>query len=341
MATFRVDVGYQYRIVFPLIAGCAQITDVTHTAGVAWRNIEVDYSLRGYNAEKFTAKVVKWTGNEFEKFEGCNVHVTIDEVTTDYQCDTNGEVSVYIPLGKEYSIAFDKIDDLYTYGEVYNYSFTANSPKRELLINYRDMNVGIFIIANDLTQYTKEQWIASGRPASDGKLIRIVTNTLAVSGNSFGVDIDSIANRTWYSEQKLIWCTSYPNVSLVPLGEREDGFDCTLSIIKNGKKLDISTPAALRCYNDIYMINNVRLQGFLGAAQQHRAIINNKEILNNILYLLRPSAIYDFDTFINVPKWTSNQLENSHAIHADKNIFGVGSDLQVNALKYVVPFYKI
>lgn len=341
MATFRVDVGYKYRIVFPLIAGCAQITDVTHTAGVAWRNIEVDYSLRGYNAEKFTAKIVKWTGNEFEKFEGCNVHITIDDVTTDYQCDANGELSVYIPLGKEYNVALDKIDDLYTYGEIYNYSFSANSPQKELMINYRDVNIGIFIIANDLTQYTKEEWIASGRPASDGKLIRIATSQLCTSGNTFGIDIDNIANGKWYSEQKLAWCSPSFDAFFVTPGEREDGLDCTLNIIKNSETSGVSSPAALRCYNDLYTIDNMQLQGFLGAALQHRAIIDNKEVLNSILYLLRPSAICDFDKFIKNSKWTSNQIEKLHAIQASTSILGIGSDQEVRAPKYVIPFYKI
>ena len=340
MATFRVDTGYQYRIVFPLIAGCAQITDVTHTAGIAWRNIEVDYSVRGYNAEKFTAKVIKWTGNQSEKFEGCNVHITIDEVTTEYHCDANGEVSVHIPIGKEYSVAFDKIDDLYTYGEIYNYSFTANSQKRELLINYRDVNIGIFIVANDLAQYTKEQWILSGRPNEEAKFIKIATNELVLSGNTFGIDIDSIAynkrNETIRMTDKEI-SNPFMNggISIKGLKKSND-------FVNLCAEHEITSPVFALCQT----LNYGNIFCFVGSVGQHQAIRYNNKILEELVSFLRPDRTNTIDDFIKKEKWTidtnsliTNVVDFRMYVYSNEPIINI--DTSSNSNYYFEPFYVL
>lgn len=343
MATFRVDVGYKYRIVFPNIEDCEPIPDVTHTAGVAQRSVEVEYIDVKIAYEYLTVKLDHQTSSgTTENVSGKVVKLIVDGETEELTTNTEGTVTTRIIIGKEYRLELPKIDGFYIWENNYVYNLTAEINSRFIFGSYTDFESGIFIITNDLKKYTKDEWIKSSRPNSDAKLIYIATLNLLVN-NAFAIAINDIYEAT-YNQNVLEWGAMNIPIKSYPFGLSTDGFEHTLLLTNEAEKNGFNVPAADYCKKSIYNINGLSLQGFLPSFWQVATVYSNKETLDDIISLIAPEK-YNFTNYMNELLCTVDVPKTEDRVFCIKNgkMVGIDSYGGLSRLdKYkVIPYYKL
>ena len=307
-ASFQVPAITQYSIIYPRLGGCQDIPQTNGYAGIKTRSYAVDYKPLPEALEQLTIRLYKWTGNHnSEKFSGQTVHLTIAGETTDYITDENGEVFLEIPFGTEYTYSVDEIEGLFLYGNIYSWTYTAGVASRIRVINYRDIEIGLFFVCKDGAEFTYEEFVDSGRDGSDAVLIKIVNYDLASSGNIFGIDIDDIANGT-YLDKSYRWCVSNAQFNTIPLNEQScNGLSNTINIVNEAAEKALAAPAATYCLEHILDYGYMSLQGFLPAVLQKYSVVANEKELNTMLAYVRPDATYNFTKFCDTNTWTSDQ----------------------------------
>lgn len=312
-ASFQVPAITQYSIIYPRLGGCQDIPQSNGYAGIKTRSYAVDYKPLPEALEQLTIRLYKWTGNHnSEKFAGQTVHLTIAGETTDYITDENGEVFLEIPFGTEYTYSVDEIEGLFLYGNIYSWTYTAGVASRIRVINYRDIEIGLFFVCKDGAEFTYEEFVDSGRDGSDAVLIKIVNYDLASSGNIFGIDIDDIANGT-YLEKSLPWCTIETGFDSYPDSESYNGLSNTINLVNEAAEKALNVPAAKYCLENILDYGYMSLQGFLPACLQKYSVVANEKELNTMLAYVRPDATYNFTKFCDTCTWTSDKSSN-HSI---------------------------
>ena len=324
----------KFCVTYPKLPECQDLPQTIGFVGIASRTYEIKYSALPTALEQLTLRVYKWTGTTSERFANCTVHVTIAGETIDYLTDSNGEVQLEIPYGTEYIVAIDEIEGLYTYGNIYQWTYIAGATRRLRVFNYRDVMVGMFYVCKDGTEYLYDEFVASGRNIADAVMIKVVTADLAKTNNVFGVDIDSIANGV-YINNKMQWCVQNKEFTTVPMGMTADGLEHTVNIDNESKTYAVATPAATYCLSKVFAIGDIELQGFLGAVQQKYALTANEKELNTMLAYVRPDAAYSFSKFFDTQTWTSDQSSSSHASLYSRS---ASNYTKVNSVA-VEPFY--
>lgn len=307
-ASFQVPAITQYSIIYPRLGGCQDIPQTNGYAGIKTRSYTVDYKPLPEALEQLTIRLYKWTGNHnSEKFAGQTVHLTIAGETTDYITDENGEVFLEIPFGTEYTYSVDEIEGLFLYGNIYSWTYTAGVASRIRVINYRDIEIGLFFVCKDGAEFTYEEFVDSGRDGSDAVLIKIVNYDLASSGNIFGIDIDDIANGS-YLQKTYQWCVSNVQFNTIPLSAQSaNGLSNTINIVNEAAEKALAAPAATYCLEHILDYGYMSLQGFLPAVLQKYSVVANEKELNTMLAYVRPDATYNFTKFCDTQTWTSDQ----------------------------------
>lgn len=313
-ASFQVPAITQYSIIYPRLGGCQDIPQTNGYAGIKTRSYAVDYKPLPEALEQLTIRLYKWTGNHnSEKFAGQTVHLTIAGETTDYITDENGEVFLEIPFGTEYTYSVDEIEGLFLYGNIYSWTYTAGVASRIRVINYRDIEIGLFFVCKDGAEFTYEEFVDSGRDGSDAVLIKIVNYDLASSGNIFGIDIDDIANGS-YLQKTYQWCVSNVQFNTIPLSAQSaNGLSNTINIVNEAAEKALAAPAATYCLEHILDYGYMSLQGFLPAVLQKYSVVANEKELNTMLAYVRPDATYNFTKFCDTITWTSDQQSASNA----------------------------
>lgn len=307
-ASFQVPAITQYSIIYPRLGGCQDIPQTNGYAGIKTRSYTVDYKPLPEALEQLTIRLYKWTGNHnSEKFAGQTVHLTIAGETTDYITDENGEVFLEIPFGTEYTYSVDEIEGLFLYGNIYSWTYTAGVASRIRVINYRDIEIGLFFVCKDGAEFTYEEFVDSGRDGSDAVLIKIVNYDLASTGNIFGIDIDDIANGS-YLQKTYQWCVSSVQFNTIPLNKKSaNGLSNTIKIVNEAAEKALAAPAATYCLEHILDYGYMSLQGFLPAVLQKYSVVANEKELNTMLAYVRPDATYNFTKFCDTETWTSDQ----------------------------------
>ena len=335
-ASFQVPAITQYSIIYPRLGGCQDIPQTNGYAGIKTRSYYVDYKPLSEALEQLTIRLYKWTGNHnSEKFAGQTVHLTIAGETTDYITDENGEVFLEIPFGTEYTYSVDEIEGLFLYGNIYSWTYTAGVASRIRVINYRDIEIGLFFVCKDGAEFTYEEFVDSGRDGSDAVLIKIVNYDLASSGNIFGIDIDDIANGS-YLQKTYQWCVSNVEFKTIPLGAQSaNGLSNTINIVNEAAEKALAAPAATYCLEHILDYGYMSLQGFLPAVLQKYSVVANEKELNAMLAYVRPDATYNFTKFCDTQTWTSDQQSALSAWRCARS----ASNFNKSNAYAVLPFY--
>lgn len=172
--SFVVDRGNYYQVTFTEYGNAQPIAPVGFTAVLATRNINVDY--KPYDEEimeNVVVKVTKYTDGTGAAYEGVPVVVTVDRTSTTYNADAKGEVSVYVPYGKEYTINVDNQDGYSVSLNRNTRTYTANVPQR--LVDYKmyQFRAGIFVVDAQFNEYYIEEWQAAGKSADEAVAIKI------------------------------------------------------------------------------------------------------------------------------------------------------------------------
>lgn len=319
--SFVVDRGNYYQVAFTEYGNAQPIAPVGFTAVLATRNIDVEYKPYDEESmENVVVTVTKYADGTGAAYEGVPVVVTVDRTSTTYNADAKGEVSVYVPYGKEYTINVDNQDGYSVSLNRNTRTYTANVPQR--LVDYKmyQFRAGIFVVDAQLNEYYIEEWQATGKSADEAVAIKIADANLTLNRGTFMIrtsDILAIKSLT----QKP-WCTQNLQFDSVALNGNNikdanyyNGESSSFLVRQEAVERSLSVPVFDYAYEQIFSIAGHELHGFLMSVGQEDVHIANIGIIKQIL-----TAIYGEETantyynfVMNQRRWTSTQSDASSA----------------------------
>lgn len=338
-ATFTIDRGNYYQVVFPEYGNAQPIAPQGYTAVLGSRNINVEYLPYDEDSmEKAIITVTKYDNNVGTAWEGIPVVVTVDRKDTTYQTDAKGQVTVFVPYKKEYTVRIDNQDG-------YNVSFnknsrtnTANVPQR--LIDYRfyQFKAGIFVVDIDKNEYYIEDWVAAGKNADDAVAIKVADASLSANHGTFCIRTSDIKNVSQLVSKQ--WCTQNLQFDSIALNGNNvkdanyyNGESSSFLIRQEAQERSLSVLAFDYAYEQIFSIGGEDLHGFVMSIGQEYVHIANIGIIRQVLETIYGEEVatnyYNFVMKKN--RWTSTQTSAAYVL-----IFSSSAGSSLKSGSYVV-----
>ena len=329
-ATFTIDRGNYYQVVFPEYGNAQPIAPVGYTAVLGSRNINVEYLPYDEDSmEKVIITATKYVENVGSAWEGIPVIVTVDRKDTTYQTDAKGQVTVFVPYKKEYTVVINDQDGYNVSFNKNSRTYTANVPQR--LIDYRfyQFKAGIFVVDIDKNEYYIEDWVAAGRNADDAVAIKVADASLSINHGTFCIRTSDIKNVS-----KLIstsWCTQNLQFNSIALNGNNvndanyyNGESSSYLIRQEAQERSLSVPAFDYAYGQIFTIGGEELHGFLMSVGQEYVHVANIGIIRQVLETLFGETVAtDYYNFImNNYRWTSTQSNAASAWSYSSSAYG-------------------
>lgn len=322
-ATFTIDRGNYYQVVFPEYGNAQPIAPVGYTAVLGSRNINVEYMPYDEDSmEKVIITATKYVENVGTAWEGIPVIVTVDRKDTTYQTDAKGQVTVFVPYKKEYTVRIDNQDGYNVSFNKNSRTYTANVPQR--LIDYRfyQFKAGIFVVDINKNEYYIEDWVAAGRNADDAVAIKVADASLSINHGTFCIRTSDIKNVS-----KLIstsWCTQDLQFNSIALEGNNvndanyyNGESSSYLIRQEAQERSLSVPAFDYAYGQIFNLGGEDLHGFLMSVGQEYVHVANIGIIKQVLETLYGETVatgyYNF--VMNNWRWTSTQNSAAFACY--------------------------
>ena len=329
-ATFTIDRGNYYQVVFPEYGNAQPIAPVGYTAVLGSRNINVEYLPYDEDSmEKVIITATKYVENVGSAWEGIPVIVTVDRKDTTYQTDAKGQVTVFVPYKKEYTVVINDQDGYNVSFGKNSRTYTANVPQR--LIDYRfyQFKSGIFVVDIDKNEYYIEDWVAAGRNADDAVAIKVADASLSINHGTFCIRTSDIKNCS-----KLIsksWCTQDLQFNSIALNGNNvndanyyNGESSSYLIRQEAQERGLSVPAFDYAYGQIFTIGGEDLHGFVMSVGQEYVHVANIGIIRQVLETLYGEEVatnyYNF--VMENRRWTSTQLYATYAWHYSSSMDG-------------------
>ena len=317
--TFTIDRGNYYQVVFPEYGNAQPIAPQGYTAVLGSRNINVEYLPYDEDSmEKVIITATKYVENVGTAWEGIPVIVTVDKKATTYQTDAKGQVTVFVPYKKEYTVVINDQDGYNVSFNKNSRTYTANVPQR--LINYRfyQFKAGIFVVDANKNEYYIEDWVAAGRNADDAVAIKVADASLSINHGTFCIRTNDIKNVS-----KLIstsWCTQDLQFNSIALNGNNvkdanyyNGESSSFLIRQEAQERSLFVPAFEHAYSQILNLGGDDLHGFLMSIGQEYVHTANIGIIKQVLKTLYSETVansyYNFVT--KTDRWTSAQYNNS------------------------------
>lgn len=304
-ATFTIDRGNYYQVVFPEYGNAQPIAPVGYTAVLGSRNINVEYMPYDEDSmEKVIITATKYVENVGTAWEGIPVIVTIDRKDTTYQTDAKGQVTVFVPYKKEYTVVINDQDGYNVSFNKNSRTYTANVPQR--LIDYRfyQFKAGIFVVDIDKNEYYIEDWVTAGRNADDAVAIKVADASLSINHGTFCIRTSDIKNVS-----KLIstsWCTQNLQFNSIALNGNNvndanyyNGESSTYLIRQEAQERSLSVPAFDYAYGQIFNLGGEDLHGFVMSVSQEYVHVANIGIIKQVLETLYGETVAtDYYNFV-------------------------------------------
>lgn len=327
-ATFTIDRGNYYQVVFPEYGNAQPIAPQGYTAVLGSRNINVEYLPYDEDSmEKVIITATKYVDNVGTAWEGIPVIVTIDKKDTTYQTDTKGQVTVFVPYKKEYTVVINDQDG-------YNVSFNKNSrtytssvPQRIIDYRFYQFKAGIFVVDANKNEYYIEDWVAAGRNADDAVAIKVADASLSINHGTFCIRTSDIKNVS-----KLIstsWCTNNLQFNSIALNGNNvkdanyyNGESSSFLIRNEAQERSLSVPAFDYAYGQIFNLGGEDLHGFVMSVGQEYVHVANIGIIKQVLETLYGETVAtDYYNFImGKPRWASTQYNKDKVFYAHSTI---------------------
>ena len=343
-ATFTIDRGNYYQIVFPEYGNAQPIAPIGYTAVLGSRNINVEYLPYDEDSmEKVIITATKYVENVGTAWEGIPVIVTIDRKDTTYQTDAKGQVTVFVPYKKEYTVVINDQDGYNVNFNKNSRTYTANVPQR--LIDYRfyQFKSGIFVVDIDKNEYYIEDWVAAGRNADDAVAIKVADASLSINHGTFCIRTSDIKNVS-----KLIsasWCTQNFQFNSIALNGNNvndanhyNGESSSYLIRQEAQERSFSVPAFDYAYGQIFNLGGEDLHGFLMSVGQEYVHVANIGIIKQVLETLYGETFAtDYYNFVmKNRRWTSTQGTATNAWCCSSS---AGSNFIKSASYVVLPVF--
>lgn len=319
--TFIIDRGNYYQVVFPEYGNAQPIAPVGYTAVLGSRNINVEYLPYDEDSmEKVIITATKYVENVGTAWEGIPVIVTVDKKATTYQTDEKGQVTVFVPYKKEYTVVINDQDGYNVSFNKNSRTYTANVPQR--LIDYRfyQFKAGIFVVDANKNEYYIEDWVAAGRNADDAVAIKVADASLSINHGTFCIRTSDIKNVS-----KLIstsWCTQNLQFNSIALNGNNvkdanyyNGESSSYLIRQEAQERSLSVPAFDYAYGQIFNLGGEDLHGFVMSVGQEYVHVANIGIIKQVLETLYGETVAtDYYNFVKkIYRWTSTQSNASGA----------------------------
>lgn len=323
-ATFTIDRGNYYQVVFPEYGNAQPIAPQGYTAVLGSRSINVEYLPYDEDtSEKVIVNVQKCgNDNECAAWEGMPVTITFDGKDSVVNTDSNGQVVAFVPFGKEYTV---KVEDKDGYNVSYNRNvrtFKAEMPKRIVAYKLYKFRAGVLIIDANRNEYYLDEWIAAGRNADDAVAIKIADANLAINNSAFCIKTADMKNTAQL--KRKAWCVQNMLFnSIVSTGdEMKDenyyrGNTSSYLVRQEAQERSLIVPAFDYAYSTTLVLGGEELRGFIMSIGQENAHVANIESIKEILTSLFSADIAA--TYYNFVKhnkrWTSAQNGNMSAYY--------------------------
>ena len=319
--TFTVARGNYYQVVFPEYGNAQPITPQGYTAVLGSRNINVEYLPYDEDSmEKVIITATKYVENVGTAWEGIPVIVTVDKKATTYQTDEKGQVTVFVPYKKEYTVVINDQDGYNVSFNKNSRTYTANIPQR--LIDYRfyQFKAGIFVVDANKNEYYIEDWVAAGRNADDAVAIKVADASLSINHGTFCIRTSDIKNVS-----KLIsasWCTQNLQFNSIALNGNNvndanyyNGESSSYLIRQEAQERSLSVPVFDYAYGQIFNLGGEDLHGFVMSVGQEYVHIANIGIIKQVLETLYGETVATgYNNFVMGKKrWTSTQYNSANA----------------------------
>jgi hypothetical protein len=331
-ATFTIDRGNYYQVVLPEYGNAQPIAPVGYTAVLGSRNINVEYLPYDEDSmEKVIITATKYVENVGTAWEGIPVVVTVDKKDTTYQTDEKGQVTVFVPYKKEYTVVINDQDGYNVSFNKNSRTYTANVPQR--LIDYRfyQFKAGIFVVDANKNEYYIEDWVAAGRNADDAVAIKVADASLSINHGTFCIRTSDIKNVS-----KLIstsWCTQNLQFNSIALNGNNvkdanyyNGESSSYLIRQEAQERSLSVPAFDYAYGQIFNLGGEDLRGFVMSVGQEYVHVANIGIIKQVLETLYGETVAtDYYNFVMKKyRWTStqNNATNAWCCSSSANYYG-------------------
>lgn len=329
-ATFTIDRGNYYQVVFPEYGNAQPIAPQGYTAVLGSRNINVEYLPYDEDSmEKVIITATKYVENVGTAWEGIPVIVTIDKKDTTYQTDTKGQVIVFVPYKKEYTVVINDQDGYNVSFNKNSRTYTANIPQR--LIDYRfyQFKAGIFVVDANKNEYYIEDWVAAGKNAEDAVAIKVADASLSINHGTFCIRTSDIKNVS-----KLIstsWCTKNLQFNSIALNGNSvkdanyyNGESSSFLIRQEAQERSLSVPAFDYAYGQIFNLGGEDLHGFVMSVGQEYVHVANIGIIKQVLETLYGETVAtDYYNFVMTglkKRWTSTQYNKDKVFYANSTV---------------------
>lgn len=330
-ATFTIDRGNYYQVVFPEYGNAQPIAPVGYTAVLGSRNINVEYLPYDEDSmEKVIITATKYVENVGTAWEGIPVIVTIDRKDTTYQTDAKGQVTVFVPYKKEYTVVINDQDGYNVSFNKNSRTYTANVPQR--LIDYRfyQFKAGIFVVDVNKNEYYIEDWVAAGRNADDAVAIKVADASLSINHGTFCIRTSDIKNVSKLI--KMSWCTQNLQFNSIALNGNNmndanyyNGESSSYLIRQEAQERSLSVPAFDYAYGQIFSLGGDDLHGFLMSVGQEYVHVANIGVIKQVLETLYGETVatgyYNF--VMNNWRWTSTQANATSACYYSSIAYGI------------------
>lgn len=319
--SFVVNRGNYYQITFTEYGNAQPIAPVGFTAVLATRNVDVEYKPYDEESmENVVVTVTKYTDGTGTAYEGVPVVVTVDRKNTTYNADAKGQVSLYVPYGKEFTVNVENQDGYSVSLNRNTRTYTASVPQR--LIDYKmyQFRAGIFIIDDNLNEYYLEEWQAAGKTAEEAVAIKVADANLTLNRGTFMIRISDMQAPTALPNKS--WCTQnlrFDSIALDGNNTKDanyyNGESSSFLVRQEAVERSLSVPAFDYAYEQIFSIAGHELHGFLMSVGQDYVHIANIGIIKQVLTALYgeevATAYYNFVMKQN--RWTSTQSNATNA----------------------------
>lgn len=343
--SFVVNRGNYYQITFTEYGNAQPIAPVGFTAVLATRNIDVEYKPYDEESmENVVVTVTKYTDGTGAAYEGVPVVVTVDRQNTTYNADSKGQVSLYVPYGKEFTVNVENQDGYSVSLNRNTRTYTASVPQR--LIDYKmyQFRAGIFIVDGNLNEYYLEEWQAAGKTAEEAVAIKVADANLTLNRGTFMIRISDMLAPTALPNKS--WCTQnlqFDSIALDGNNPKDanyyNGESSSFLVRQEAVERSLSVPAFDYAYEQIFSIAGHELHGFLMSVGQDYVHIANIGIIKQVLTALYgevvATAYYNF--VMNQRRWTSTQYNATLAwsFSSSANSYGLNKSLS----NYVLPVF--
>ena len=327
-ATFTIDRGNYYQVVFPEYGNAQPIAPVGYTAVLGSRSINVEYLPYDEDSmEKVIITATKYVENVGTAWEGIPVIVTVDKKATTYQTDEKGQVTLFVPYKKEYTVVINDQDGYNVSFNKNSRTYTASVPQRLIEYRFYQFKAGIFVVDANKNEYYIEDWVAAGRNADDAVAIKVADASLSINHGTFCIRTSDIKNVS-----KLIsasWCLQNLQFNSIALNGNNvkdanyyNGESSSFLIRQEALERSLSVPAFNYAYGQIFNLGGEDLHGFVMSVGQEYVHIANISIIKQVLETLYGETVAtDYYNFIiKKQRWTSTQYNADKVFYADSNI---------------------